>query len=92
MWHELISKPISISRRADEDQDKKWVVTRSRPIISRADFPRREMPGSRNAELAASKIRNRNLRDDLLCTDIRHLCVSSLHAEPGLGRDYGLFP
>src|SRR5213594_3587324 len=82
--HKFISKPINMSRSPAEDQHKKLLVTCRRPIISRADFPNRYKPGTRNAQLAASKIRNRNRRDNLQCPDIQRACLSSLRAKEGL--------
>ena len=91
MGHAFISKPVSSSRSAAEDPYKKLVVTCWSPIISRAETPNRKIPGTRNAQLAASNIWNRNRRDELLCANIRHFCLSSLRAESAMGQDHWLF-
>src|SRR6266576_2270851 len=80
----IISKTISMNRNPAEDQDKKFVVTCWTPRISKADSPSRKKPGTRNAQLPASMIRNR--RDDLLCPDIQHPWHSSWRAEEDQGR------
>src|SRR5712671_7298786 len=88
----FISKPISVSRNPAEDQYKKFVVTCWAPKISKADLPSRKKPGTRNAQLPASMIRNRSRRDDLLCPDIQQTWLSSWRAEEDLGQNYELFP
>src|SRR5437667_1027829 len=80
-----------MTRSPAEDPYKKFVVTCRTPTISRADFHARKIPCIRHAQLSASRIGNRSLRDDLLCIDIRHSCLSSLRAEEDWGQDYELF-
>jgi hypothetical protein len=74
-----------------EDQYKKLDVTCCRLTISWVDFPTRNNPGTRNAQLAASKITNRTRRDDLVCPDIRRSCPSLRRAEADLGQDQEFF-
>ena len=74
-----------------EDQYKKLDVTCCRLTISWVDFPTRNNPGTRNAQLAASKITNRTRRDDLVCPDIRRSCPSLRCAEADLGQDFESF-
>src|SRR6266568_8549548 len=86
------NQPISMSSSPADDQYKKFVVTCWRLKNSRADFPTRKKPGTRNAQVTASKIKNQTCRDDLLCPDIQRSCLSSLRAEEDLGQVYQPFP
>src|SRR5439155_11938887 len=92
LWHEFISNPLSMSNSPAEAQYQEFVVTCCTPTISRADLPSRKKPGTRNAQLPASKIKDLCRRDDLLCSDIQHSCLSWWRAEEDLGLDYELLP